>query len=96
MHHVVYRQELRRHAEDIIREEGLLRDRRNLVPVSPKCHAKHHSRQRAFELSMLPDSVFEFAEEVLGAGPAYEYLSRRYKGGDDRLDALLHAYEEAA
>lgn len=86
LHHAVYAQEVRR-------EHGSLTDPRNLVPVRMRCHAAHHDRSRPFELSMLPDSVFDFAAELLGAGPAYEYLSRRYRGGDDRLDALLIRHE---
>jgi hypothetical protein len=35
------------------------------------------------------DWVYEFAEEILGVGPAYEYLRRRYAGADARLDGLL-------
>jgi hypothetical protein len=38
--------------------------------------------------------VYEFAEEVLGVGPAYEYLRRRYAGPDARLDGLLVRCEE--
>jgi hypothetical protein len=33
--------------------------------------------------------VFEFARELMDAGPAYEYLGRFYAGSDPRLDALL-------
>lgn len=64
-------------------------DRRNLVPLGPRCHAAHHNRSRPLPLHRLPDSVFEFAAEVLGPGPAFEYLRRRYAGGDRRLEALL-------
>ena len=39
-------------------------------------------------LGTLPNQR-EFAREVLGAGPAYEYLRRRYAGQDPRLDALV-------
>lgn len=100
-HHAVYQQQLRKvvreeHRKagglgppDVIREMTLVNDSRNLVPVGPKCHAAHHGRSRVLALRMLPDSVFEFAAEVLGAGAAYEYLRRRYEGEDERLDALL-------
>lgn len=90
-HHVVYRQELR-HAS---RRPGgrsytsLVDDERNKVWVTVSCHDGHHDRSRPFRLMDLPDSVFEFAREVLGAGPAYEYLRRRYAGQDQRLDALV-------
>lgn len=82
-HHVVYAQELVR-----LGGWGLL-DARNLVPVALLCHGRHHSRQAPYVLSRLPDSVFEFAAEVMGAGRAYNYLGRRYAGEDRRLDALL-------
>lgn len=86
-HHVVYVQELRRAGPD--RFEVLRVDPRNLVPVAPGCHAAHHARSVAFPVRVLPDSVFEFAAELLGGPAAFEYLSRRYRGGDPRLEALL-------
>lgn len=104
LHHVVYRQEIRRVVRDdhhmapgylaggppdVTRELTLLADQRNLVPVGPKCHAAHHNRDRPLAIRLLPDCAFEFAEELLGAGRAYEYLSRRYSGRDPRLDVLL-------
>lgn len=97
LHHAVYRQELRRIARertaagppDVAWELILVTDRRNLVPLGPKCHAAHHGRSRPLPMHRLPDSVFEFAGEVLGAERAYEYLRRRYAGGDPRHDALL-------
>jgi hypothetical protein len=79
-HHAVYAQHLRRTEK---------KDRRNLVPVAVDCHSAHHQRRRPFRLAALPDSVYEFAEEILGVGPAYEYLRRRYAGADARLDGLL-------
>lgn len=81
-HHVVYRQEIQR-------EGGDVRDPRVLVPVAERCHARHHSQMRPLQLARLPDRVFDFARELLGAGRAYEYLRRRYAGEDPRLDALL-------
>jgi hypothetical protein len=103
LHHVVYRQKLREIARaehraanvagppDLVREMALTRDRRNLVPVGPKCHAAHHNGSKRLRLHMLPDSAFEFAAEVMGGGAAFVYLSRRYSGHDARLDALLEA-----
>jgi hypothetical protein len=98
MHHVVYRQELRRVAET--RNNGtrltvLARDVRNLVPLAKACHDAHHARQAPLELRVLPDSVFEFAAEVLEPGPAWSYLDRRYRGRDPRMDAMLRADEAA-
>lgn len=89
-HHVVYQQELRWVAKRLrVAARGLLDDPRNLVPITFDCHGRHHSGARRFELARLPDSVFEFAAEVLGVGPGYEYLRRRYAGEDPRLDALI-------
>jgi hypothetical protein len=98
LHHVVYEQELmRRYAQGRHRDgptrSSLRKDQRNLVPVCKRCHERHHSRFSPLFLLQLPDSVFEFATEVMGPGAAYEYLSRRYRGTDPRLSALL---EESA
>lgn len=88
-HHVIYQQELRRAARRLgVPASRLLRDPRGLVPMAVACHAAHHDRSRPLPLHRLPDEVFEFAREVLGAGPAQVYLARRYAGGDGRLDAL--------
>jgi hypothetical protein len=72
-----------------------VRDPRNLVPVTFACHGAHHGRSRPLPLRVLPDAVFEFAAELMGDGPAYEYLNRTYVGRDPRLDALL-AKEEGS
>lgn len=82
LHHVLYRQELERRGGDV-------RDARNLVPVCLACHGAHHSRQAPLPVWVLPDSVFEFARELMGGPAAFEYLSRRYRGSDSRLEALL-------
>jgi hypothetical protein len=84
LHHVVYRQHLRQHGGDD-------KDARNLVPVAFSCHGAHHNRSRPLRLHMLPDAVFEFAVELMGAGRAYEYLRRVYDGSDMRLEFLLSA-----
>lgn len=83
-HHVVYAQEVRRAG-------GSVSDRRNLVPVAHVCHEAHHQRRAPFAMHVLPDSVFEFAAELFGRGAAYEYLARRYAGGDPRHAALIAA-----
>lgn len=84
-HHAVYEQAVQRAGGD-------LRDPRNLVPLCRDCHLTgQHQRKRPLPLWVLPDSVFEFAAELLGAGAAYEYLARRYAGRDPRLDALVAA-----
>jgi hypothetical protein len=81
-HHAVYEQHVRSAG-------GSIRDPRNLVPVAHGCHGAHHARSRPLAVHVLPDGVFEFASELMGAGAAYEYLSRRYSGCDPRLEALL-------
>jgi hypothetical protein len=97
MHHVVYVQELRWAAKRLrVVERVLTRDVRGQVPIAFHCHGQHHLGAERVELVRLPDEAFEFAAEVLGAGPGYEYLRRRYAGEDPRLDALLTMDEEAA
>lgn len=97
LHHVVYAQECRREARTGGKDVALwVRDRRNLVPVARNCHGAHHGRTRPLELRVLPDEVYAFARQLLGAGPAYEYLLRLYAGEDPRHDALLTEWETAA
>lgn len=82
-HHVVYVQEIRRVGGDRW-------DDRNALQLCKACHSSHHRRgSRVVPLAVLRDEAYAFAEETLGAGPAYEYLRRRYAGDDPRLDALL-------
>jgi hypothetical protein len=98
-HHVVYQQELRARMRaggrlDKERREAYARaisDSRNLVWMDFDCHFAHHNASRRLPLSVLPDSVFEFAVELMGASAAYCYLRRYYAGEDPRLDALLDA-----
>lgn len=80
LHHAVYAQHLGREHR---------KDKRNLVPVYHQCHGAHHGRSRALSLHMLPDSVFAFASEVLGAEKGFEYLRRRYDGQDLRHERML-------
>lgn len=82
-HHVIYGQELRRHGGP-----ALLRDDRGRVPICKRCHERHHQRVDPLPAWVLPDEVFEFTLEVLGAGPGFEYLRRRYGGDDPRLESL--------
>lgn len=81
LHHIIYRQH-------VARAGGNVRDKRNLVPVAFSCHGAHHGRSRPLELGCLPDGVFEFAGELLGPA-GFDYLRRRYRGEDERLEALL-------
>lgn len=67
-----------------------LRDPRNLVPIAFACHQGHHSGHRRLPLGVLPDSVYEFAAELMGPA-AYDYLHAHYGGHDSRADALLTA-----
>jgi hypothetical protein len=91
LHHAVYVQEIRwRAAAAKGRKFQKWRaDMRNLLPIAHECHGAHHARSRPLPVHVLPDGVFEFASELMGAGAAYEYISRRYRGGDPRLEALL-------
>jgi hypothetical protein len=58
------------------------------VWIAFDCHGAHHSGAKRLLLTMLPDPVFEFAVELMGAGPAELYLARYYRGDDPRLSAL--------
>lgn len=80
-HHVIY-------AQAVEREGGNVADDRNLVWVCFTCHGNHHGRSKPLDLGMLPDSVFEFAGQLLGPA-GFDYLRRRYVGEDARLEALL-------
>lgn len=80
-HHAIYRQE-------IARRKGDQKDPRNLVPLCFDCHGAHHGRSRVIFLTDLPDSVYEFATELMGPA-AFDYMSRRYSGGDPRLLRIL-------
>ena len=94
-HHCVTQAELRRIAagrdpdQSRIYAAKLCADYRNLIPLCPDCHHGHHARTRPLPLSVLPDSVFAFARQVMGDGRAYEWLRRYYVGEDPRLDELL-------
>jgi 5-methylcytosine-specific restriction endonuclease McrA len=73
-HHVV----TRNHVE---REGGDAWDTRNAIPLcsGPSgCHAAHHNRTRPIPLSVVPAETLEFANELLGAGPAGAYFERYY------------------
>lgn len=93
-HHVVTKEEIKRVHRTTLREghasrplKVLLADERNLVPAAHVCHGSHHAASQRYRLDMLPDSVFEFASELLGIR-AHAWLARRYQGEDARLDAL--------
>lgn len=82
-HHAIYEQH-------VVREDPEQRyNVANRVGLCVAHHKAHHARINVLPLAALPDSVYAFAAELLGAPRAYEYLRRRYAGGDVRLDALL-------
>lgn len=94
-HHAITKEEIKRVHRSAVREgrvtrplKVLLDDERNLVPAAHTCHGSHHAASQRYRLEALPDSVFEFAAEVLGIR-AHAYLTRHYAGEDARLDALL-------
>jgi hypothetical protein len=85
----VTRQAIREHAPADRPLSVWMKDPRNLVWVGVDCHASHHAASKRFQLTYLPDSVFEFARDLMGAGPASVWLARHYAGTDPRLDALI-------
>lgn len=81
-HHVVYEQELRK-------RKLPLRASENLMPLCNYCHRRHHDGSAwRILVAHLPTSVFAWAAEMMGPGPAYEYLARRYHSSDSRLEEL--------
>lgn len=98
-HHIVRRQEIRRYgAPELV--EVLIADERNLMPLCEEHHAAHHSRSNVIPLALVPDGAVDFAVRLMGAGRAFEFLSRFYahdgRREDDRLVRLLLEWEEAA
>lgn len=89
LHHVCYQQHLRSLARDKAHQFLLLADLRNRVPVAEDCHRLHHARIKPYLLTALPDSVYEFAAEVMGAPLAFNYLRARYSSFDRRHDLLI-------
>lgn len=72
----------------IERNGGDTNDARVLLGVGFTCHLNSHwSAFRRYRLDQLPDSVFEFAAELLGAGARAE-LRRHYDGDDPRMEML--------
>ena len=81
LHHVIYRQKIRRVGGDVW-------DPRDALTLCNSCHGRHHQRGRPVPLALLANENYEFAWELLGSA-AYDYLRRRYSGEDPRLDTLL-------
>lgn len=62
------------------------------------CHAGHHHpgvKDTRIRLQRVPDHAIDFTARMIGPGPAYEYLRRRYADADSdpRLDRLLQPME---
>jgi hypothetical protein len=95
-HHCVTRSTIRKQGRTKAERIALERDERNLAPIAASCHYDHHAHARKLPASVLPDSVFVFAAELMGPGAAFEWLIRHYEGQDPRLDALLATWEEEA
>jgi hypothetical protein len=94
-HHVVQVKHIKEYTE----EPHILYDPRNALRLcndlsGSNCHGNHHGGgDKRVPLSALRDENFEYAAELLGAGVAYEYLRRGYRGEDPRLQALLDGWE---
>jgi len=88
-HHIVTRQQLRRWAHTTGRNyTDLASDERNLIPLCMGCHSAHHNRTVPITSKALPDDAIRFARDLMGPGPAHNYLRRVYPGDDPRVDAL--------
>ena len=74
LHHIVYRQHVRRASGDEW-------DPRNALALCDPCHASHHSRQRVLPATLLPREALAFASELLGEA-AENYLARYYEAGE--------------
>jgi 5-methylcytosine-specific restriction endonuclease McrA len=70
LHHVVYRQHVRRAGGDEW-------DPRNALPLCNSCHSLHHHRSRILPIALLPDAALAFAGDLLGDA-AENYLARYY------------------
>lgn len=87
VHHVLYRQACRKEGAPEWSPDNALRicDR----PITG-CHGTQHgSMGLRIKLTALRDENIAFCAHFLGAGKAYNYLTRRYSGSDPRVDALL-------
>lgn len=96
-HHVVYEQELQRRwdSDPKVRETyprySLLKgDVRNLVDMCQPHHFDHHGGSFKIEVVQLSDDALTFSFEILGPY-AYDYIKRRYRGDDPRLELHLAA-----
>ncbi len=75
--------------EQTLKRLGLpLWDPANALRLCLACHAKHHSPNHKLPLSVLRAQNIRYALDVLGEH-AYDYLRRRYRGRDPRLEREL-------
>lgn len=61
----------------------------NCLRLCGDCHRRHTERSKKVPLSALRNENIDYAAVLLGAGKAYNYLSRRYAGTDPRVTDLL-------
>ncbi len=87
LHHIIYRQHIRRAGGD-------LWDTRNAMTLCNSCHGRYHNAVIKLPLSILPATALTFAVELLGAGPAINYLQRHYAGTDRRLTTARQYADE--
>lgn len=96
-HHVVQVTHIKPYSE----EPQVLYDPRNALRLcndisGSNCHGNHHNGgDKRVPLSALRDENYDYAVELLGVGPAYDYLRRYYRGEDPRLKALLETWESS-
>lgn len=90
LHHVTLRQIVQREGGDVWAPE-------NRMTLCETCHARHHRAAAGkLPLSTLRDAHVRFAADLLGAGAAWAYFTRRYSGRDVRVERLLAEAEDAA
>lgn len=87
VHHVVFRQRCRREGAPEWSPDDALRI---CSGAAQCCHEREHSAQERICCSDLRDENIAFAARWLGAGPAFNYLTRYYEDdGDPRVHQLL-------
>lgn len=83
------------HAHHVVAREWLKRNHKlqwtpaNALRLCTDCHMGHETGgpgKVEIELSMLTDDNIAYVEEIMGAGPAYDYLKRYYTGFDVRVE----------
>lgn len=83
-HHIVYEQHVEQYAPDKVW------DPRNALRLCRRpCHPHHHNGKARVPVSALPDSVFDFALDIMTRGQAVNYLARYYEGTIEEVEARL-------